>query len=278
MESMPMSGVIEYTSAGAIARLYDTVRQKLTEAEKLLNEASSVMKEADFEHLSDNRGFAIVVQYSPNKYDVAQRAIDEIKVNAWKSVIQKTGIQKFMSSKRKAELSKLLHGKPEESAGHLPELTEESVTATVQGYAMSLDEFLQEAVEEEYDYWKAVSQWDQKKTNQKMRFSGKLESKVIKHYAVDTAWRLSLREDTRRHLTSLESIMSLLDGKGMPKAYSTPVVASIDGGIFEGSSEYFKYKCFKNCNMHLQFLRLDLLEKFNKIAGRNRLAQPQNAE
>jgi hypothetical protein len=69
MESMPMSGVIEYTSAGAIARLYDTVRQKLTEAEKLLNEASSVMKEADFEHLSDNRGFAIVVQYSPNKYE-----------------------------------------------------------------------------------------------------------------------------------------------------------------------------------------------------------------
>jgi hypothetical protein len=267
-----MSVVIEYTSAGAVARIYETIKSKLEQAEQLLKEATEALDSGEFSFLSGSRGFVISTKYSPSDYEVAQEAIDQVKVAAWKSVVEKTGIQKFMSSTKRQELSDLLNGNVASAAKELPPLTEEQVTATVQGFAMCVDEFLQETVEEEYDYWKSVSQWDQKKTNQKMRSSGKLERKIIKSYAVHAEWRLRTQQSTERHLSTLESIMHLLDGKGMPKGYHSPTVDAINNGSWEGQTEYFEFKCCKNGNLHLTFRRLDLLEKFNGIAGRNRLA------
>jgi hypothetical protein len=38
-----------------------------------------------------------------------------------------------------------------------------------------------------------------------------------------------------------------------------------------GETEYFRFKCCRNHNLHLEFKRLDLVEKLNAIAGGMRL-------
>lgn len=71
------------------------------------------------------------------------------------------------------------------------------------------------------------------------------------------------------HLQSLDTIFHLLDGRGIPtESHYGPLVSAIeaeDGKI--GETEYFKYKCFKNGNLHLEFKRSDLVDEFNLRCG-----------
>ena len=71
--------------------------------------------------------------------------------------------------------------------------------------------------------------------------------------------------------------MHLLDGKGQVKGYSGPLVDAINLAHHNkqqsAATEYFHAKWFLNGNLHLEFLRQDLLDKFNEICGTNRLAE-----
>ena len=80
-----------------------------------------------------------------------------------------------------------------------------------------------------------------------------------------------LRHDRRAHCMTLDNIMHLLDGKGIIKGSNGPLVEAINSTVGVGETEYFRFKCFINSNLHLEFKRQDLLDKFNQIAGSNRL-------
>lgn len=42
-----------------------------------------------------------------------------------------------------------------------------------------------------------------------------------------------------------------------------------------GKTDYFRFRCCLNGNLHLEFLRLDLVAKLNAVAGGNRLRTDQ---
>lgn len=49
--------------------------------------------------------------------------------------------------------------------------------------------------------------------------------------------------------------------------------ATIPDGLI-GSNDYFRCRWFKNGNMHIEFLRADLLAEFNKIVHGATLREP----
>ena len=63
-----------------------------------------------------------------------------------------------------------------------------------------------------------------------------------------------------------------LDGNGTIKTHRGPLIdakeAAKDG---TGETDYFRFRCFRNRNLHLEFKRLDLVAKLNAVAGGLRL-------
>src|SRR5690606_15500029 len=74
------------------------------------------------------------------------------------------------------------------------------------------------------------------------------------------------------HVTALDNIFHMLDGKGPVKEYKGSLVSAIEASEDgTGETEYFRFRCCKNGNLHLEFKRADLLALFNRIAGKARL-------
>ena len=73
--------------------------------------------------------------------------------------------------------------------------------------------------------------------------------------------------------------MLMLDGKGVIETYQGPLMEAIGKTAWGqlGQTDYFKFRSYRNRNLHLEFKRLDLLAKFNEIAGAGLLA-PENEE
>lgn len=70
-----------------------------------------------------------------------------------------------------------------------------------------------------------------------------------------------------QELLAIDGVFHLLDGKGIMREHRGPLVKAIvecqDG---RGETELFRFKCFKNGNLHLEFKRLDLVQELNLLA------------
>lgn len=262
------TGVIEYTTAGQIATAFEAAKKRIERAANELQQAYADLNK-QIENTSimvDAPDFAFGYRnYGSKDADVL---VARAKLQVWAGLIDKLNIRKVMSSKRSEELSQLLHSdKHEWAAAQLPDITPETIMDTIAGMAQSTQDFLEEAIREEYDFWKPYRR-SEYKTNQKSVDSGKLERKLIK-YSGGYSW---LTGDFERHTIALSNIMSMLDGKGVCKGYRCEIADAVRSNQTCGTTDYFEWKRFQNGNMHLTFRRQDLLDKFNAICGRNRLA------
>lgn len=173
----------------------------------------------------------------------------------------------MMSQGRWKEMQRML------DAGELPEITEENVIAFAQGHADNLGAMLAEAIRESYDWLRPRlchgrgTQWSFK-TNQR----AEVGRKVILPYSVEESYsggKFSLSHGHTQQFVALENVFSALDGRGeISKSYGGELgdaIKACEGGV--GETRYFRFKCFHNRNLHLEFKRADLLAKFNQIAG-----------
>ena len=75
-----------------------------------------------------------------------------------------------------------------------------------------------------------------------------------------------------QNIRAIDNVFHALDGNGTIKSHRGPLIdaieASKDG---TGETEYFRFRCFRNRNLHLEFKRLDLVAKLNAVAGGMRL-------
>ena len=61
-------------------------------------------------------------------------------------------------------------------------------------------------------------------------------------------------------------------GNGTIKTHRGPLIDAIEAAKDgTGETEYFRFRCFRNRNLHLEFKRLDLVAKLNAVAGGMRL-------
>jgi hypothetical protein len=196
----------------------------------------------------------------------SEEILNKIKCNAWRAIVNKLEVHKLMSVKRWDELNKKL-----QDPKNLPELTLPAIADIVNTFAQNANEFVEEAIREAFDYLRPREHYSgsRYKTNQK---NAKFEigKKIIMTRMVNNQYgggfRVNYNEEQK--LIALDKVFANLDGKTITDGYRSPIVDAINtnkSGVAE--TEYFKVKCYQNQNLHLEFKRLDLLKKFNAVAG-----------
>lgn len=213
--------------------------------------------------LDDWRG--IHVDSRNVNYSDADVAVAELRKQVWDALIDRLEIRRMMSIRAAAELDEQL------KKGELPEITPESVAQIAHGFASNLDKMLEDAIEEVFDWLRP--RMSRYKTNSELE----VPPRVVLSWMVDAAWSgggFRVNYHREQHLRALENVFTALDGKGsITKTHHSRIADAIGacGSAGKGETEYFKFRCFKNRNMHLEFRRADLLRKFNAIAGGRRL-------
>lgn len=216
--------------------------------------------------------------------ETALAVAEHMKRTAWAALIDKLGIRKVMSAKRQAELDEQLHrghsrrSHCETEPAPLPEIDEDTIMNVLAGMVQSADEFLDEAIREEYEFWKC----DKAHAPYVRNSEFKLQPKIIRPWMVEHGYgrdRWRPRYCNQGHVTALDRIFHALDGAGLPEGHYGPLTEAIMEAGADGkfSTAYFSGKCHKNGNLHLTFLRQDLLDQFNATAGKNRLPSPNEA-
>jgi hypothetical protein len=228
---------------------------------------------------SDSYGFAIDLHFNGrhvygNRDTGAEGVADEIirglRLKTWSAIFQRLNIRRLMASKRVAELDKALSGG--EGADQFPEPTPDMIENVAAGYIASAHEFLEEAVAEEYDHWRPRSDY-------KRNDDWKINRKIIRSYTVDRDWsgRWRCNHYAESHVRALDNIFHLLAGLGPVKDYKGELASAIEttkDNSGAGETQFFKFKCYNNGNLHLEFRRQDLLDLFNQIASkRDRIGQ-----
>lgn len=210
-------------------------------------------------------------------YAKPDNTMELLKRTAWRCLVNKMGVRSAMSIKRAGELEQQLSG---QSQDPLPEITEANILAIIEQTFNTLPQMLEENVREVFDWLRPASAARlEYKTNQKSQW--KLEQKLILGWMVQGAYstanpfRPNYHKD--RNLIALDNVFSMLDGKGMIKTHYGPLYNAITscGPEGRGATEYFEFRCFQNGNLHLKFLRSDLVDKLNLIAGGMRIADIQ---
>lgn len=194
----------------------------------------------------------------------ADGAIARMRRQAWRVLVERLELRRILSAARWKELERSIE------KDELPEITEANVIAFVRGHWSNLDKILEESIVEVYNYLRPreTSRGANYKTNDRVEVGRKVVLPYVVESWFDKSWRVSYHRT--QDLVALENVFSALDGRGqVAKAYGGEIGAAIAaaGPDGRGETRYFRFRCFKNRNLHLEFLRTDLLAKFNAIAG-----------
>lgn len=198
--------------------------------------------------------------------------LKEIRKQAWECLVDLLEVRRMMSIKRAHELDETL------KRDDMPELTEDNVAALARGFESNLATMLEEAVEEVFNWLRPPG--SQYKTNSELEVG----ERVVLRWVVESGWGRSAFHVNYRYeaeLTALENVFTALDGKGqVTKTHRSAISNAISACGKDGRAEtdLFAVRCFKNRNVHLRFKRLDLLGRFNAIAGGKRLRPAPRAE
>ena len=210
-----------------------------------------------------------------DSFDRADDTIEKMTRAAWSVIVDRLELKRFMSIKRWEELQRSLE------RDKLPAITVESVTSFAHGHMAQAREMLTEAVREVFEWLRprGDSKQGKLKTNTEMEVG----ERTIVGYTVETTWMgggFRVNNYRRQHLIALENVFNGLAGNGtICKSYQslleTAIETAKDG---TGETELFEFRACRNQNLHLRFKRLDLLERFNAIAGGKTLRPAESEE
>lgn len=271
--------LVQYSKATEIATKYATATAAIRRLALELGHQVEALKAAFQSDTCWLGGFDIQLELQRTEYPLMECKIDkmlaEVERSAWAVLVEKIGVKKFMSAKQREQIEDQLRGSRRtyhnEPPPPLPALNAESIMSVMGGFVQSAPEFLEEKIREVYQ-WLVPCSWDRGHiTNKRDR----LGRKVIRTGAVTIGYRTGcFRPGTYRsgELCSLDSVFHALDGKAAMDGHNGPLITAIEntvGGV--GETNYFKFKCYKNGNLHLEFKRMDLLEIVNRVAvdGKN---------
>ncbi len=180
-----------------------------------------------------------------------------VRRNAWGYLLDHMQVWAIMSDSAKGHLSQQLKD------NKMPEITHENVLGTFQQFLQNAETFFEDAVKEVFNFLRP-GQWRQRyKTNQRYHIG----KRVILTYAV-TSYGTQSGMDQK--LRALDNVFHRLDGKGTPK-YPDDLITTISDKIRNkaalAETPYFRCKWYGNGNLHIEFLRSDLLKELNRIGG-----------
>jgi hypothetical protein len=190
------------------------------------------------------------------------RLFGKMKRQAWKLLIDRLGVKNLMSVKTRAEFERQL------KSGDLPEIDEDAILSVILGLVDQARDFATDAAKEVFEILRPQGAWGgQYKTNDAFRVG----RRVILPYRVEQCWngkqyRVSYSHE--QELVAIDGVFHLLDGKGVMREHKGPLVRAIEASPDgRGETDYFRFKCFKNRNLHLEMRRLDLVKQLNGLAA-----------
>lgn len=181
---------------------------------------------------------------------------------AWRYLVDRAEIKKVASIKRAQEIDKMLE-KPDK----LPEITVDNLFGFIESLQDKAVEMMEEAAREVFDMLRPPNYRGYKTNN-----PFKVGKKVILTYAVEKEWSGTKFRTCYRYendLRALNNVFSMLAGQGLSKTRNGELCDAIresPDGV--GETEFFRFRCHKNQNLHLEFRRPDLVARLNEIGGR----------
>lgn len=192
--------------------------------------------------------------------------LKEVNAQVWRVLVDRTEVRNQLSTRAAKELDQAI------KTHQMPPISVQAVQDLANSFVAQHDALLADAVTEVYARLRPPG--SKYKRNSEME----VPERVVLSFMVEPNWDNTLHPSfsAMQELANLERVFTSLDGKGsIPRVtggelYQALVEAGRAGSP-EASTHYFQAKMFRNGNLHLKFLRLDLLAKFNQIAGGNRL-------
>lgn len=207
-----------------------------------------------------------------DNFDDAEQAIRIVNREMWELIVERLELKRMMSTTRYAALTASLAADQEKK---LPLISEESVRAFVAEHATDARSNFEEAIAEVFSWLRPNHDTPraQYKTNQK-NATFEIGRTVVLTGMCEIGPRRGMRvvrtsTIVSQRMIALENVFSGLDGRGTAiKAHASPIELALNASP-DGRAEtpYFRVKCFKNGNMHLEFLRDDLRAELNRRAG-----------
>lgn len=191
---------------------------------------------------------------------------------AWSQIVDKLELRRMLSVARFDAMTAELDDKKTMP----PAITEENVRAFVDRFAAELPVMIAEAAREVFDWLRPrdATPGAKLKTNrQHARFE--LGPKVVvpnclRWTSPNGTAHYGITYNYRQNFVALENVFRNLDGGGsFTRNWQSDIEAAIEASGHEGrgATSYFRFACFGNMNLHLWFLRPDLLAKLNRMAG-----------
>ena len=224
--------------------------------------------------------FSTIDHYFRGSHEETVKYIREkAKCSAWKQIINLLGLRKLFSVKRAEEIDRSLEFNQtvynarmydKSLKSNVPDINQEAVINFIVSVAENSDDMAREAITEVFNGLKRYAygmEVKKLKTNEKnAKFD--IGKKLILAYMLQLEWsgKLSVVYENQKFLVALERVFRMLDGKPIPDGYICQLVDGINSNN-TGKTEYFKYKAHKNRRLHIEFIRLDLLEKLNQIGA-----------
>ena len=268
--------IIKKQTATEMAEAYVQACQLVDEGYRTLAKAQNLL-DATFSSHARFTSFDVIERHTTG-FDLKERldvtilnTIVRLRKGAWRRILDLLEIDKVVTVKRLEEIRKNIED------GALPDIRVENIYDMVMSFAQNAPAFREELVKEVFEILRPHPRWSKEyKTNSQEQVGKKV---ILTWYVELTYGGRSFRANYRRHdeLMAIDKIFHLLDGAGIPEGYEGPLIDAIqtspDG---TGETKYFKFKCYLNQNLHLEFKRLDLVKLLNQVAGGGALKSGKN--
>jgi hypothetical protein len=249
--------VLEYEAAETAIRVgFSTVQAALDRLNAIVAMNGNAVRIRDRHH----RGQSI-------DFDNADFHVREIRRDVWRALVERMQLRQGMSIAAWEKLdSDLEKGDP-------APINAETVRGVVAGFRSDLPEMLKDAVKEVFNWLRPPG------SGYKTNTEFELGERVVLTYMLEApsygGWQVNYRHG--QHLIALENVFAMMDGKlpATSEKYFGELGSAIRdcqrGAPCVGATDLFSFKGFKNGNLHLKFLRMDLVKKLNAVAGGARL-------
>jgi hypothetical protein len=249
--------LIPYSTIVSMVQNWETNQTKILRACEMIAEVKSDLVLVFGDDLRFYRSDVNVEQ--------PKESIDKIRIKIWQTIINKSEIRRFLSIKEAEALDAKLE------KGLFPEVTIEEIYNVVRSAMSNIQNFAGDMVVEAFHFLRPRN--NGYKNN--IKFQGELGNKIILHW-VDRRYlsdKYSVKYHYQKEVRAVDNVFHALDGKGFTASYYGDLYNAIEGCTGSGETEYFRFKCYMNGNLHLEFKRMDLVKKMNAIVTKNVLKE-----
>ena len=255
-----MNDIIKAQPMAAFAENYQVCINEMSRAWELMKSATDRMKPFVGDTFSIINRDISGYQFGRAAENIVNSTVT-IKQYAWRNIADRLQVKAFMTVKRMEEFNKSIE------SGDLPDVTLENIYNFYKDFSSSINVLMDETIKEAFEFLRPRN--SRHKTNTEYEIKKRV---ILTAYGISSFYTGQYLD---QKLTCIDNVFHLLDGKGTAK-YPDNLASQLQLAIREHrpvfETDYFKVKYYLGVGtIHIQFLRLDLLQKLNAQGGGARL-------